>query len=260
MTPHFACHTRHAVVVSASLLLCLLTSRSIDAGLAELHVSESQGIYSINLVMQMQVPARYVHRVLTDYVHIYRLDPAIIDSEILPLQDDGVVRVRTRIADCIGLFCMKIDRVEDVRELGHDTLQVTTIPTLGSFKSGYAEWKILGMEERTQVIYQAQMEPDFYIPPMIGIYFVTQKLRQSILASLVKIECIARIQAAQERNHALDPVLLVDKAADDHAVDAILLAGQDPTLLARAPAAGSTARDSAGCAQPCSSKGVICQP
>ena len=258
MTPHFACHNRHAVVASACLLLCLQTPPSYAAGVAELHVSESQGIYSINLVMQMQVPARYVHRVLTDYVHIYRLDPAIIDSEILPSPEAGVVRVRTRIADCIALFCMKIDRVEDVRELGDDTLQVTTIPTLSSFKSGHAEWKILGMEKRTQIIYQAKMEPDFYIPPLIGSYFVTQKLRQSILASLAKIECIARIQAAQERNHAPSPVLVADEAANDHAVDAALPAGQDQTLVARAPAAGSIVREQIDCIQPCGINNATC--
>jgi hypothetical protein len=210
------------------------------------------------MVMQMQVPARYVHRVLTDYVHIYRLDPAITDSEILPSPGAGVVRVRTRIADCIALFCIEIDRVEDVRELGHDTLQVSTIPTPGSFTSGHAEWKILGIEGRTRVIYQAQMEPDFYIPPLIGRYLVKQKLRKSILASLAKIECIARIQAAQEHNRVLNPVLVVDEAADDHAVDAALLAGQDPTLVAREPAAGSTVRGPTYCVQPCGNSDATC--
>ena len=58
MVLHFVCHARHAVVVSACLLLCLLTSPFYDAGLAELHVSESKGIYSINLVTRMRVPAR----------------------------------------------------------------------------------------------------------------------------------------------------------------------------------------------------------
>jgi hypothetical protein len=258
MMPHFACHTRHASDACTCLLLCLLTPLSYAAGLAGLHVSETQGMYSINLVMQMQVPARYVHRVLTDYAHIYRLDPAIIDSEILPSPDDGVVRVRTRIADCIAFFCMEIDRVEDMRELEHGGLQVTTIPTLSSFKSGYGEWKILGMEERTQVTYQAQMEPDFFIPPLIGSYLVTQKLRKSILASLAKIECVARIQAAQERKHALDPALVADEAADDRAVDAALLAGQVLTMVARAPAAGSTVREQTDCVRPCSINDATC--
>jgi hypothetical protein len=260
MTPHFACHTRHAVDACTCLLLCLLTPLSYAAGLTELHVSETQGIYSINLVMQMQVPARYVHRVLTDYVHIYRLDPAITDSEVLPSLDAGVVRVRTRIADCISFFCMEIDRVEDVRELQHGGLQVTTLPTLGSFKSGHAEWKIMDMEERTQVLYQAQMEPDFFIPPLIGSYLVTQKLRQSILSGLAKIEYIARIQAALEHNRDMDPLLVADEAADDLAVDAALLAGQDPTMVAGTPAAGSTVREQTDCVQPCSINDATSQP
>ena len=253
---HFACHTRYAVVASVWVLACLL----ISPANAELRISETQGMYSINLVMQLDVPAKYVYRVLTDYAHIYRLDPAIIDSEILPSADNGVVRVRTRIADCIALFCIKIDRVEDVRELGHDILQVTNVPTPGSVKSGHAEWKILGMGERTQVTYQAQMEPDLYIPPLIGRYFVAQKLRQSILASLAKVECIARIQAAQERHHELNPALVVDKAADDHAVDAAFLAGQDPTLVARAPAAGTTFRGQTECVKPCGNNNATCYP
>jgi hypothetical protein len=254
MTRHFACLARHVVVTSVCLIIFLLS----PPARSELQVSVAKGVYSINLAVQMHVPARYVYRVLTDYVHIYRLDPAITESEILPSPEAGVVRVRTRLADCIAVFCIKIDRVEEVRELGHDILQVTTIPTLNSFKSGHAVWKILGKEENTQVIYQAQIEPDFYIPPLIGSYFVTEKLRQSISASLAKIECIARIQAAQERNHALDTVLLADEAADADDVDAALLARQDPTLAARTPAAGSTAREQTDCLQPCGINGSRC--
>ena len=258
--PHSATHTRHAVVACTCLVLFLLIPLARTADLAELQVTETEGIYIINLVMQVQAPARYVHHVLTDYAHIYRLDPAIVDSEVLPSPDEGVVRVKTRIHDCIAFFCMKIDRVEDVRESNHGGLQVTTVPALSSFKSGYAEWKILRMEERTQVTYQAQMEPDFFIPPLIGSFFVKRKLRKSMLASLARIECIARIQAGLERNPGLDPVLVADETPDDHAVGAALLAGQDPTMVAWAPAAGSTVSEYTGCARPCSISDVPCQP
>ena len=121
-------NNRHIVVSCACLLMCLLIPLARTADLAELQVSETQGIYSINLVMQMQVPARYVRRVLTDYEHIYRLDSAIVDSKILSSSDDGVVRGRIRIADCIAFLCKKIDRVEDVRELEHGGLQATIVP------------------------------------------------------------------------------------------------------------------------------------
>lgn len=241
-------------------MLFLLIPLARAADLVELQVSETEGIYSINLVMQVQAPARYVHHVLTDYARVYRLDPGIVDSEVLPSPDEEVVRVKTRIHDCIAFYCMAIDRVEDVRELDHGGLQATTVPALSSFKSGYAEWTILRIEERSQVTYQAQMEPDFFIPPLIGSYFVKQKLRKSILASLSRIECIARVQAGLERNPELDQVLVADEAPNDHAVGTALLAGQDPTMVARAPAAGSTVSEYTGCARPCSISDATCQP
>lgn len=258
-TPHSAGHNRHAVVACAFLMLFLLIPLASAAELNELQVSETKGVYSISLVMQLQAPVRYVHRVLTDYERVYRLDPAIVDSEVLPSPDEGMVRVKIRIHDCISFFCMTIDRVEDVRELDHGGLQATTVPALSSFKSGHAEWTILRIEERSQVTYQAQMEPDFFIPPLIGSYFVKQKLRKSILASLLRIECIARVQAGLEPNPELDQVLVADEKPNDHAVGTALLAGQDPTMVTRAPAAGSTISEYTGCARPCSISDASCQ-
>ena len=258
VTRHIVVHARYMRVACASLLLCLLIPLAHAAKLAELQVSEAGGGYRIYIVMQMQVPARYVHRVLTDYKHIYRLNPAIVDSAILHSPDDGVVRVRTRIADCIVFFCMEMDRVEDVRELHDGSLQATTVPTLSDFESGHAEWKIVGMKEHTRVIYQAQMVPDFFIPPLIGSYFVKQKLQQHMLTSLARIECIARIQAGLEP----DPepaVSQVAKAPDDHTVvDATSLPGEATSRVGRAQAAGSAARDATGCSRPCSAKETPC--
>lgn len=257
---HSAACSRQVAVAWTCLLLCLLIPLVRAANLAELQLSEAEGIYRIRLVMQMQVPAQYVRHVLTDYTHIYRLDPAIVDSGILPAPDAGVVRVMTRIHDCIAFFCMNIDRVEDVRELEDGGLQATTVPDLSNFRSGYAEWNIMALGEGTQVSYQAQMEPDFFIPPVIGSYFVKRKLRQQMLASLERVECIARIQAGLERNPGSGPVL-AGEVRDDHTAGAALLAGQDPTRVARAPAAGSPLReDNTGCVRPCRSQDVSCRP
>jgi hypothetical protein len=259
-TLQFLVHRGRAVVSCVLLLLCLQIPLASAADLAELQVSENQGVYRINLVMQMRVPADYVHGVLTDYKHIYRLDPAVVDSAILPSPDDGVVRVRTRISDCIAFFCMTIERVEDVRESGNGELQATIVPALSNFKSGHAEWKIVADEDRTRVFYLAQLEPDFFIPPLIGSYFVKQKLRKSVLISMARIECIARIQAGLEPDSVLQTLLVADQQTGQKTADAALQAGEDPTLIARAPAAGGTVREEAGCKRPCRGKDVSCQP
>jgi hypothetical protein len=104
------------------------------------------------------------------------------------------------------------------------------------------------------------MEPDFFIPPVIGSYFVKQKLRKSTLASLARIECIARIQAGLEQNPELEPVLLAQQPTADRRLGAALLAGVDPTLVAPAPAAVGTVRVDDDCTRPCRLHDPACQP
>ena len=51
------------------------------------------------------------------------------------------------------------------------------------------------MGEHTQVTYQAYMEPDFFIPPLIGSYFVRRNIRKEIMTSFTRLECVAQTQA-----------------------------------------------------------------
>ena len=55
MTLQFACHTRQTVVASVCLLLCLLIPQALAADLVDLHIGETEVVYSFNVIMQMQV-------------------------------------------------------------------------------------------------------------------------------------------------------------------------------------------------------------
>ena len=106
-----------ATRLNALIVLCLVALQVDAVEIRELEVSEDGGVYQIKLATVIDAPAEYVYRVLTDYVHLHRLHPSIIQSDILPSPGAGIVRVRTRILDCILIFCMELDRVEDISEL-----------------------------------------------------------------------------------------------------------------------------------------------
>jgi hypothetical protein len=183
----------------ATLIVLYLTALQVDAlDIKELQISENGGIYHIRLVAVIDAPAEYVHRVLTDYVHLHRLHPSIIQDDILASPGNGVVRVRTRMLDCIFIFCVELDRVEDVREVSPYDLHSVVVPSLSNFRSGEADWHIDEMGDRSQVVYEAQMEPDFTIVPIIGPMFIVEKLRDEMVTSLARIECIAKIEEERE--------------------------------------------------------------
>ena len=179
-------------------MLCMIALPLGAVDFVEARVANDGGVYHIKIIAEVDASAEYVYRVLTDYKHIYRLNPSITESETLPSPGYGVVRVRTRVDDCTSVFCVEINRVEDVYELPPDELHTVIVPSLSNIRSGYAKWKIEDMEEYTEIVYQAQLEPDFNIFPIFGSAILKSKLRQEMMTSMAKIECIARIKEEQD--------------------------------------------------------------
>jgi len=177
-------------------LVFLSISCNLMAGeLGELSIRDNDGIYTVRLEMRVDVPAHYIYQVLTDYRHIYRLNSSITASEVITDSTAGPPRVRTVIEDCIVIRCLKIARTETVYAEGDMHLHVVTDPEVSDFKSGITDWWVLPDGNGSKVIYRAEMEPDFYVPPIIGPFVMRSELRNGILKSLENLECIARDNA-----------------------------------------------------------------
>jgi hypothetical protein len=196
-----------------ALIVLWLAALQVDAvEIRKLEVSEDGGVYQIEVAAVIDAPAEYVYRVLTDYVHLHRLHPSIIQSDILPSPGAGIVRVRTRMLDCILIFCMELDRVEDISELPPYHVHATIVPSMCNFSSGKADWRVEDMGDRSQLLYEAQMKPDLTVIPVIGPYFVKRKLHDEMASSLGKIECIAEVEEELDWNPQLRPGMVdVDK-------------------------------------------------
>ena len=117
----------------------------------EIEINEHSGVYQIKVVALIAAPAGYVRYVLTDYKHIYRLNPSIIESEVLKQYDDGSVSVRTKVIGCAAYFCEELDRVEKVRMLPSGNLHAEIIPELSQFKSGQTHWRIRQLGDYCEV-------------------------------------------------------------------------------------------------------------
>lgn len=180
-----------AIMILASY--CLPSAQLNAAELVHLELDQDQGVYQLRLEIILDASPENVHEVVTDYVHIYRINPSIIDSEILDTPDNSVIRVRTVINDCIMVFCKELHRVEEIRELESGDIYSLVVPELSNVKSGLTIWQIHPMGKRTRLIYLLSLEPDFFVPPLIGTLVVKQKLRKEVLSSLDNIERIAQV-------------------------------------------------------------------
>ena len=175
------------------------------AQVVNLDVDDRHGVYQLALDVILNARAVDVHYVITDYAHIYRIDPSIVESNIMSRPGTSVTRVRTLINDCILFLCQPILRVEDVREVGRDDIDSVVVPRLSSVKSGVAHWQILAMGNRTRINYHVTLEPGFFTPPLIGPHVVEKKLKDETLICFNNIERMARIRAEQQKARNATP-------------------------------------------------------
>ena len=188
------------------LVGCGMHSTRVTAGeIIDLALRSKQGVYQLKLEIILDAPAEHIHHVVTDYAHIYRLNPSIVESEIMHTADGSVIRVKTLINDCLWVFCREILRVEDVRELGSGNIYSVVVPDMSNIKSGLTIWQIQPLGRRTRVNYRMIIEPGFVIPPLIGTHLVKQKLRKEVLATLENVEQIARVRHEREQRPNLMP-------------------------------------------------------
>jgi hypothetical protein len=194
------CRLLAGFVVLAPLAVAM-PSRAVEP--VEFRAYENGGEYHVSTEVVLNAPADSVHAVLTDYVHAYRLNPSITESVILPSPEEGVVRLKVRMEDCVAFFCVDTVSVTDITERPSGDLEVAVVPELSSFRSGSAEWRIRSEPGGSRVRYELRLAPDFFIPPLIGRMIVIHKLRNEIFATFRRLECIAKVGASRGQDFRL---------------------------------------------------------
>ncbi len=180
------------------VLLCVKnTAFAVD--LDEIVVSEKAGVYYIKISGNIAAKEEYVRQVLTDYIHVYRLSDSIIESKVLESSSDEKVRIQSLVLCCTTVFCREVMRVDEISVLKSGDLQAVIMPEQSDFRSGTATWKTVPMGHGMRLTYSANIEPDFFIPPVLGTQMVINDMRNEFKTMFCRIELIASINEARER-------------------------------------------------------------
>ena len=173
----------------------LQSSFSLAYELNRAEVTENNGVFQIVVSATLDAPAGYIRQVLTDYRNIYRLNSSIVETEIIDRCHRDGTRIRTKILVCASVFCREVERVEAVRALDSGNLQARIVPEQSEFRSGLANWKITPTGYGSELEYNATVEPDFFIPPVVGVPVIRSSLKAEFIATVARIEKIASINA-----------------------------------------------------------------
>ena len=182
------------------LALWLCAGLPVAAGAVEIEhieVRRDGERYSIRVAARLDAPAEQAFAVMTDY-------------ERLPAINDSVQRVRrlstaaegediyTEVRLCVALLCKQLWQVQNMRQAAAGstyTLTATVNPALSNLKSGTASWRFEACSRRqTCLDFQAELVPDFWVPPLIGPWAIQHTMRREAIATCEGIERLAGVR------------------------------------------------------------------
>lgn len=175
------------------LLLCLGWPLGLRAGEVQ-HgtVEHRDGFYILELDVVLDTGLDGVYAIVSDYDGLRRISDAIVEAVRLDSPNPAGIRRRLVIRTCILLFCFKGSLVEDVEESGRDLITTTIVPELSDFKSGRSEWRLAALEDgRSRIQLYSELEPGFWIPPVVGPWLMKRKMYTQALDTINRIEALA---------------------------------------------------------------------
>lgn len=178
-------------------VLLLIGAAQAAAEEPTVSVSRDDDLYSVQMQARLSMTPALVHQTFTHYENLPRINPAI---EQVQLRAGGApaTRLYTQVRVCVAFFCKHIHQVQDIRtsiENGAYALDALVLPAESDLKRGAAHWRITPCGVGSCLSFNAQLEPDFWVPPLLGPWLIERKLEQEARITVSGIERVAHEDA-----------------------------------------------------------------
>lgn len=139
-------------------------------------LTRQNGRYMMHMETVVQAPVSKVHSLLMDYKNFTRLNSVIKQVESVEHLDSGGIRIGISSEFCIMAICQQFTWIQDVQVLPNGDISITFVPNQGDFRQGNGRWHLLAVEGGTQLIFDIDLTPKYWIPPVFGSWLVERKL------------------------------------------------------------------------------------
>jgi len=166
---------------SVWLLLLVVIGFPLVAHCAEVldsTVTREHGRYVMHTETVVQAPVSKVRALLMNYENFPRLDSDIKRVESMERLDDGGIRMGVSSEFCILAICLHYDWVQDIRYLPDGDIAMTIVPNRGDFQQGIGRWHMLPDNGGTLLIFDIDLTPKYWLPPVFGSWVMKQKLSE----------------------------------------------------------------------------------
>lgn len=185
--------------MTAACAIGLAASIASAATIRDLDISREDGRYSLVADTYLAAPPQAIFDVLVDYERFNRISSVYKEHGYLEPRPDGTPVVYTLMEGCVlgNVFCKSMRRVETLETRAPYFIRTTALPERSDFEHSISEWHLEPSGDGTKVVYKLEMEPDFFVPPVIGPWFLKRTLMKGGTNAVNRIERIARIESGR---------------------------------------------------------------
>jgi hypothetical protein len=179
---------------AAAFAALAASAAAVAVTMDQLEVKRQRSRYSLEAEARLAASPEAIYAVLTDFEDngYSRISRAYKESRYLEPAADGTPLVYTRLEGCALWHCMSLERTERLETKAPHWIKSTTLPEGSNFKHSTSEWVLERDGENTKMTYKLEMEPDFFVPPVVGPWYLKRTLSQGGQRAVVRIERLAR--------------------------------------------------------------------
>jgi hypothetical protein len=161
------------------------------AELKDVSVEQKDGRYHLSSTTYFDATQSQLYKILTDYEQFPYFANAFVEAENREPDERGRPQFYTRMEGCVLLFCKSYIRYGHLELKPDYDIVAIADPELSNFEYSRERWQLIPEGEGTIMIYDFEMEPGFWVPPIVGPYVIKRALRSSGNAAVNRIEALA---------------------------------------------------------------------
>jgi len=143
----------------------------------DVHVERRHGVFQVHVDTPVAVDAQTAWQVLTDYNRLAEFVPDMRMSRIISAPGEPLLLEQKGGAGFL-LFKVSIEVVLQVDEIPPERLKFHAVS--GNMKRMRGEWRISRADRAVRLSYEAELEPDFWVPPVIGAALMRRDIGKQI--------------------------------------------------------------------------------
>ncbi|MEM8983522.1 MAG: hypothetical protein AAGC71_10875 [Pseudomonadota bacterium] len=179
--------------LALALAGCWLAAPLGAAELISVSIERDGPRYIVESVSRYEASSEALQHVLLDYDNFNQVSSVFKEAHYLEPAEDGTRRGYTRVEGCLLLFCQSIERIDRITVTEGPLIVAIAEPEPDDFRYSHGSWKFEQGEDSVVIYYRLEMEPGFWVPPVIGPYIMKRRLVDGAFDAMQRVE--ARAQA-----------------------------------------------------------------